>query len=335
MENFDLSLVAECLRERHYLLQNAPNLVKLRPVYIPVYTHSKRSPWMIRLGLSLYALLGELKKEARFSKIKDLNHPDLAELNKTDLQAVFRYYEAQTDDSALTVAVMRSAQDMNAELCLNSTVQKIELTQNGSEIFFQQKTKDYKFNAKVVINAAGPWATNILKNIHPTQEKVNVDLVQGTHIILPLDMGEKIYYIESPIDGRPVFVMPWYGDTMIGTTELLFERDPAETKPTNEEIEYLLATFYEYFPAIKDRDLQVAETFAGLRVLPKSSEKANKRSRETIFICDREDKPRVISIFGGKLTAYRATAEIVVNKIKRSLPLRTPIADTKKLNLFG
>ena len=70
LENFDLALVAECLRERRYLLQNAPSIVKLKPVYIPVYSHSKRSPWMIRAGLSLYALLGGLKKEARFSKVK-------------------------------------------------------------------------------------------------------------------------------------------------------------------------------------------------------------------------------------------------------------------------
>ena len=335
LENFDLSLVAECLRERHYLLQNAPNIVKLRPVYIPVYSNSKRPAWMIRAGLSLYALLGGLKKEARFSRVKDFSHPDLAELNRADLKAVFRYYEAQTDDSVLTVAVMRSAQDMGAELCLNSTVQRIELTQSGCEIYFQQKSQEYKFNAKIIVNAAGPWANQVLKNIHPMQETVDIDLVQGTHIILPIDLGEKIFYVESPIDGRPVFVMPWYGDTMIGTTELLFERDPAETQPTKKETEYLLNTFYEFFPEIKNQNLSVSEAFAGLRVLPRSAENANNRSRETIFLCDRKDKPRVVSIFGGKLTAYRATAEIVLEKIKKSLPIRSPVADTKNISLFG
>ena len=82
-------------------------------------------------------------------------------------------------------------------------------------------------------------------------------------------------------------------------------------------------------------NLPTCESFSGLRVLPRSTEYANKRSRETIYLCDRENKPRVVSIFGGKLTAYRATAEIALNKIKESLPLRSAVADTKNIRLFG
>ena len=77
--------------------------------------------------------------------------------------------------------------------------------------------------------------------------------------------------------------------------------------------------------------MQVSESFSGLRVLPKSKENANKRSRETIYLCDREHRPRIVSIFGGKLTAYRATAEIALSKIKTGLPLRSAVADTKIL----
>ena len=335
LENFDFALVAECLRERHYLLQNAPSMVKLKPVYIPVYNHSKRSSWMIRAGLSLYALLGGLKKEARFSRVRDINIPELALLKKSDLRAVFRYYEAQTDDSMLTVAVMRSAQDMGAELRLSCSVQRVTINEHGCDIQFQQNNSTQQISAASVVNAAGPWANQVQALITPTQQNVDIDLVQGTHIILPLELGENIYYIESPIDGRPVFVMPWYGDTMVGTTELVFEDDPANTKPTSKEIEYLLETFYTYFPEIKNRNIPTCESFSGLRVLPRSAKNANKRSRETIYLCDRETKPRVVSIFGGKLTAYRATAEIALNKIKESLPLRSAIAETKNISLFG
>ena len=335
LENFDISLVAECLRERHYLLQNAPHIVTLRPVYIPIYAHSKRPAWMIRAGLSLYAILGGLKKEARFSRVYDLNLPDLAQLDKTNLKAVFRYYEAQTDDSVLTVAVMRSAQDMGAELKLSATVNKIEIGSNECTINFQSESGQQEIRAKCTVNAAGPWAQDLLTKVLPAQETINVDLVQGTHIILPLEMSKSIFYIESPIDGRPVFVMPWYGDTLIGTTELLYKDDPAKVKPTKKEVQYLLDTFYDHFPALEDKNLQVSEAFAGLRVLPKSDENANKRSRETIYLCDSKEKPRIISIFGGKLTAYRATAEVVLNKIKPGLPIRSAIADTKNINLFG
>ena len=114
LEHFDLSLVAECLRERHYLLKNASSIVKLRPVYIPVYTHSKRSPWIIRAGLSIYALLGRFKKETRFSRVHNHNDSCLRQLNKEGLLAVYRYYEAQTDDSVLTLGVLRSAQELGA-----------------------------------------------------------------------------------------------------------------------------------------------------------------------------------------------------------------------------
>ena len=335
LENFDFTLVAECLRERHYLLQNAPNLVKLQPVYIPIYTHSKRPSWMIRAGLSLYAILGGLKEAARFSRVRDLNNPELTQLDKTNLKTVFRYCEAQTDDSVLTVAVMRSAQDMGAELKLNSLVQEIDINSDECVVHYLDDLQPQELRAKCIVNAAGPWAKEMLAKVHPVQESINVDLVQGTHIILPLSLGDSIFYIESPIDQRPVFVMPWYGDTMIGTTELVFDDNPANTKPTEKEKQYLLDTFYDHFPAIKNKNLQISESFAGLRVLPRSEENANKRSRETIYLQNEKEKPRLISIFGGKLTAYRATAEIVIDKIKPSLPIRSAIADTKNIRLFG
>ena len=335
LENFDFALVAECLRERHYLLQNAPSIVKLKPVFIPVFARSRRPPWMIRAGLSLYALLGGLKKEARFCKVKNYNIPELALLDKTNLRAVFRYYEAQTDDSMLTVAVMRSAQDMGADLRLGCAVQKIAVQEQGCVIEYLHNNTLHSITAASVVNAAGPWVSRVQELITPRQQNVAIDLVQGTHIILPFELGENIYYIESPIDGRPVFVMPWYGDTMVGTTELVFDGNPADTKPTGKEIEYLLETFYAHFPALKNKNLPSCESFSGLRVLPRSTQNANKRSRETIYLCDRKTKPRVVSIFGGKLTAYRATAEIALSKIKPSLPIRSANADTKNINLFG
>ena len=139
--------------------------------------------------------------------------------------------------------------------------------------------------------------------------------------------------MESPTDGRPVFIMPWYGKLMIGTTELLFEQTPDKTQPTQEEINYLLKTLFYYFPDLEKEKVQIENSFAGLRVLPRSQENPNQRSRETIFLTDRKKKPRMVSIFGGKLTAYRATAEQALDKIKPSLPERKALANTKKLPL--
>ncbi|MGH1536950.1 MAG: glycerol-3-phosphate dehydrogenase/oxidase [Gammaproteobacteria bacterium] len=336
LEQFEFSLVRECLLERSYLLNNAPNLVKLTPVYIPVYKHSKRSPWLIRAGLSLYALLGNLSADARFKKVKKTNWSELHGLDTKNLRAVYQYFEAQTDDSLLTQAIMQSAQEYGAELILNAKVTNIKLIDNAGEIIYAKNSDcqiEKKLVSKVIINAAGPWAAKVVESVQPKQKNVQVDLVQGAHIVLPIQLGEAIFYIESPVDKRPIFVMPWYGETMIGTTESLFDDDPAKTHPHEKEVEYLLEAFYFYFSKQKDKDLSISKQFSGLRVLPRSQKNANQRSRETIYLCDRKNKPRLLSIFGGKLTSYRATAEHVINYIESSLPATNTRVDTRKLKL--
>ena len=334
LEQFEFSLVRECLLERSYLLKNAPDLVKLKPVYLPIYKSSKRSPWMIRAGLSLYALLGNLSHDTRFKKIPKNKWDQLQGLNTENLQAVYQYHEAQTDDRLLTLAVMRSAQEYGAKLCLNATVDNIKLEDGHCVLSYTNAKNERKhLSSIVVINATGPWAAKVLNNVQPVQDSIAVDLVQGTHIILPLQLGEVIFYIESPDDKRPIFVMPWYGDTMIGTTESLFDRDPSETAPLQQELEYLLKAFFYHFPKYKNTKLEIKNKFSGLRVLPKSERNASQRSRETIYLRDRKTKPRLLSIFGGKLTAYRKTAEHVMSYIQKSLPPGKSHTDTKEIKL--
>ena len=334
LEQFEFSLVRECLLERSYLLNNAPDLVKLTPVYIPIYKHSKRSPLTIRAGLSLYAMLGNFSADARFSKVKKSQWDQLHGLDTNNLKAVYRYYEAQTDDSLLTKAVMDSAREHGAELILNAKVKDILLESELGKLTYENEGgKENGITSKVIVNAAGPWAEKVVDSVQPKQKNVQVDLVQGAHIVLPINMGEVIFYIESPTDQRPVFVMPWYGETMIGTTESIFDDDPSKTYPLEKEVEYLLNAFYTYFPEHKNRNLKVSGQFAGLRVLPRSQKNANQRSRETIYLRDNKKKPRILSIFGGKLTAYRATAEHVIARIEPSLPAAKSTIDTKKLRL--
>jgi glycerol-3-phosphate dehydrogenase len=157
-----------------------------------------------------------------------------------------------------------------------------------------------------------------------------VELVQGTHLELPGEVTQGCYYVESMSDRRAVFVIPWKGRTMLGTTELKFDDDPRKSAPTDGEVSYLLEVYGHYFPS---RSQEVLDRWAGLRVLPAASGAAFHRSRETQLPADREGSPRVISIFGGKLTGYRATAQKVMQKIRRTLPVRKPVADTRKLML--
>ena len=334
LEQFQFALVRECLLERSYLLNNAPDLVKLKSVYIPVYKHSKRPPWMIRAGLSLYALLGNLSVSNRFKKIPKHQWPKLHNINTENLRAVYQYYEAQTDDRLLTQAVMNSAIEHGATLMLNTKVNSVELQDDHCIITINTHTgESVTISSKTVINAAGPWATTVLDNVRPKQDNISVDLVQGTHIVLPLQLGDAIFYLESPDDQRPLFIMPWYGDTMVGTTESLFTKDPAKTAPLKEEIDYLLNAFCYHFPTFNKEQLAIKNQFSGLRVLPKASKDANQRSRETIYLRDRKSKPRLVSIFGGKLTAYRSTAEEALSYLEDSLPKAKPHIKTKYLKL--
>jgi glycerol-3-phosphate dehydrogenase len=124
--------------------------------------------------------------------------------------------------------------------------------------------------------------------------------------------------------------MPWKDRTLLGTTELLFEGDPDQCAPTKQETDYLLTTYAHYFPG---RPREVLNSWAGLRVLPASSGAAFSRPRETHLTVDRESRPRSVSIYGGKLTGYRATAEKVVKRLQQTLPARERVADTRELPL--
>jgi glycerol-3-phosphate dehydrogenase len=140
------------------------------------------------------------------------------------------------------------------------------------------------------------------------------------------------YYLESPSDGRAVFALPWQGKLLIGTTETPHTGDPAEAHCHPNEMHYLLNVLKHYFP---EQHLlpSSAESFAGLRVLPRTTGQAFGRSRESIMELGPEPHNRVFTLMGGKLTTYRATAEQVLKQIAPRLPTRTRQANTRDLAL--
>jgi len=333
LETGQLSLVRECLRERAILLRIAPELVKLQPFHIPVYQHTRRRSWQIQLGLGLYALLGELDNSGRFQRLPQSEWHNLDGLNTHGLQTVLRYYDAQTDDALLTKAVMASATSLGAELRLSATVTNIQLG-SPNEIIFKQLGHEHQCQATLVVNAAGPWVNRVLDCVQPAPPRQAIEWVQGTHIEISGQLQQGFYYLESPSDQRAVFAMPWQGHIMVGTTETRFQGDPASVQPLPEEQDYLLQTLGHYFPAFSQLTRKdIRHSFAGLRVLPASSDKAFKRPRETTLLHDRAQQPRLVSIYGGKLTAYRATAERLIRDISPHLPARQKIANTRSLAL--
>ncbi len=327
LESGQLSLVKECLDERKNLLTNAPELVKLIPFYIPVYKHSKRSAWLIWLGLFIYSLFS-LKG---FSRIGKQNWNTLAGLNQNDLQHVFRYYDAQTNDTQLTQAVISSAQKLGAEVLYSTDFIESTPLKNSYRVRCQTGTTTREFSCHCIINCSGPWVEQVQKKISPPIQLPMIELVAGSHIILDTPAQEGAYYLEAN-DGRAVFVLPWeQGKTLVGTTERIYQGNPEKLRATEEEISYLLATYNNYFSPSANRD-QVIHAFAGLRVLPAASSDAFHRSRDSLIIQGKDD-PRLITLIGGKLTAYRSSASAILQRVKKVLPPTSPECDTSKIRL--
>jgi glycerol-3-phosphate dehydrogenase len=334
LESGQLGLVRESLHERSLLLRLAPELVRLQKFFIPVYEHGRRHSWQLRLGLSLYALLAGLGPAARFGTVPRSFWGQLDGLDTHGLRQVYCYHDAQTDDALLTAAVMRSAQSLGAELALPARCTGATLAEREVLVDFLAAGGEQQCRTRVLVNAAGPWAGALARSITPAIRVPALELVQGSHLVLDGPPQAGVYYVESPRDGRAIFVMPWREQLLVGTTEVRFHGDPAAVAPGPHEIHYLLGVLRHYFPHYRDPAASlVRAAFAGLRVLPAGGGHAFHRSRETLLVTDRDSLPRVLSIYGGKLTTWRALAARALARLAPSLPTQRARARTDQLQL--
>jgi glycerol-3-phosphate dehydrogenase len=279
-------------------------------------------------------MLGRFGRGTSFGFVPKRKWDGLDGLKTAGLQHVFRYYDGQTDDAALTRAVLRSAQGLGVQYQEGAQVCATELVDRGVRVSYRLHGRTIDIEASVTVNAAGPWAGAVARFVTPALHLPAIELVQGTHIQVPGRVQQGVYYVESPRDGRAVFVMPWRDGTLIGTTETRYRGNPEQVHPLPSELNYLLHVLRHYFPSyagLSPRDL--LGSFAGLRVLPAGSGHAFHRPRETLLHADREMRPRFLSILGGKLTGWRATSEQVMKRIAASLPTHPQRADTRKLRL--
>ena len=329
LETGQFSLVRESLRERDILLRIAPELVRLVPFHIPIYADTMRRPWTIRAGLGLYALLAGLNANTRFQSLPRAHWGELDGLDTRRLQRVFRYWDGQTDDAALTRAVLHSAQTLGAELACPATFLGAERGADGFHVRYAAAGQAVACRAAALVNAAGPWANEVLAGITPRPAALAVELVQGAHAVFAGALARGVYYVEAPRDRRAVFVMPWRGNILVGTTEVSYRGDPGAAQATPAEIDYLSETFRHYFPG---RATEVIASFCGLRVLPAAALPMFRRSRETLLSVEDAVAP-LVTIVGGKLAGYRVTAARVVGLLAPTLPARGARADTAKLML--
>jgi glycerol-3-phosphate dehydrogenase len=330
LESAQFSLVRESLRERNILLKIAPSLVKPLAFSIPIYKHSNRPAWKIRLGLIFYALIAGLNPLSYFKKFSPHSNSVSPLLKKEGLLSVFQYWDAQTDDRLLTQAVIKSACQLGVQALEQTALTNANYSTNGYELTLLNNEKSSKVFCKFLVNAAGPWCNDVFDTIKPTAKPLAIELVKGSHLILSNQLSDQAFYLESPSDKRAIFALPWYGKTLLGTTEQIFTGDPDEVDISTQEMDYLLATLTYYFP---EADTSIDSYFAGLRVLPTGDGSAFSRPRECILYQTTE-QPNAVTIYGGKLTAYRSTAEKVVKLIAKHIGSKKVIADTKNIELI-
>ena len=318
LQTSQFSLVRECLEEREWMLESIPDLVKPNWFYFPLYKSGTIRPWKLHSGLLLYQALCGYSKYGKFKRIPRYKWKKLDGLNTDGLEAVFAYQDAQTDDKQLTHLIQKSAAKLGAECMEHTRLNRAAKFQDGYQVCYKQDGVETCIKTQLIVNASGPWVNHTLACITPAIEPIKIDLVQGTHIIIDERISDRCFYLQAPTDQRIVFVLPWKDKTMIGTTETHFKGKPEDCEPLQSEIDYLLFTVKHYFA---NQPLTVIDSFSGLRVLPQSEEKSFFRPRDAVIKVDE----RLVSIYGGKLTTWRSTAEDVLNEIEIQLGQRDSI----------
>ncbi len=317
LENFEFSLVRASLRERDILIKIAPHIIKEMRFILP--HHNKLRPvWLLKLGMLLYDNLYSSKYIKRSSFIRLPFHESKSTLTDA-FKKGFEYSDCITDDARLTVLNATDAKRLGGNINTRAIVKNMEQKKGvwNIEVLNTISNETKYVQAKVVVNATGPWIDNFLKNYSKQTKVDNVRLVKGSHIVVKKLFNHSYSYVFQNSDGRILFAVPWEKEfTFIGTTDVDFKGNLDNFSATEDEINYICKSANQYFRSdISSND--VINHWSGVRALyHDDSIKAQKISRDyTIKIDSQDNKSALINIFGGKLTTFRKLSELVVNKV--------------------
>ncbi len=337
LEQGNISLVMEALRERGILRQNAPHLVSNLAFIVPSYDWWE-APFY-GLGLKLYNVLsGQYGFGASEILSRDETLRRLPTINQEGLRGGVIYYDGQFDDARLLINMAETAAEQGATLLNYCRV--IGLAQdadgfvNGVAAFDEESGQVFGAAAKVVVNATGPFTDTVRQMADPSVQPI-IAPSQGIHLVFDRSFlpGDSAIMVPHTSDGRIMFAIPWHGHTLVGTTDTAIPGPLLEPSPQEEEIEFILQTAGLYLhkaPCRRD----VLSVFTGIRPLVKAANSSNTAalSRDhTIHI----DETGLLSIAGGKWTTYRNMAEDCVNQAAVLGRLPEAECSTKRLPIHG
>ena len=319
LEHYAFGLVGEALKERSVLLRTARHLARPLTFVLP-HTPELRPAWMLRLGLAFYDWLaaGDLPRAASV----DLANSLLGEALRPDIKKGFTYADVQVDDARLVIANLIDARERDALILdrhrflgawRDGAVWRASIANLGNG-------ETFEITSRSIVNAAGPWVAEVLASIPELPRPARVQLVRGSHIVVPrLYCGQHAFTLQND-DGRIVFLLPFCAEfTLIGTTDTRVAEPAVEAEVSAAEIDYLCraANRYTRLPVTA---AQVVWSFAGIRPLYDDGRAdPSSVSREYVLQLD-PGPPPALSVFGGKLTTYRSLAEKALHRLAPYFP---------------
>lgn len=340
LENFDLGLVREALLERQLLVELAPHLVYPTPFLVPSFKDEKPDR-MVGIGLNTYDVLagvrtGRQRRGSRWrrrpAEAEEAWSPDrhrtigrdeilelVPSLADRDPESAYLFYDCQTDDVRLVLTVLGEAQRFGA-VCLNyAPVGEVTTTDgraDGVEFTDSLSGETVRVGADNVVNATGVWADRIRPGEIEREEDIpRIAPSRGAHLLFRLedfDMGHAAAVIPAG-EGRRIFALPWYGRTLVGTTDIDHDGDIEEVAPTGDDIAYLLDSVNR-FSGKSLTDSDIVGAYAGVRPLISTGDprKSVDISRQAELY---ETSSGMLTITGGKLTTWRRMAKDTVDRI--------------------
>jgi glycerol-3-phosphate dehydrogenase len=323
LEQGDYRLVFEALRERRILLNIAPHLVRPLPFVFPVHRGDRVPFWKLTAGVGLYGLLALFRNvgSIRILGKRALLAAEPA-LRERGLVGATRYYDAQCDDARLVLATIRSAMRHGARVANYmevSALEKADGTVHGAKVKDALSGETGTIQAKVVVNATGPWS-DLLRRLEDPNAQPMLRITKGAHVMVPrARIGHTAAItMTSPIDGRVMFALPWGEFSYIGTTDTDSGDSGDRVSVSEEDVVYLLRSANAYFPNAHLMESDVVSSWAGLRpmVAPASAMGASEVPREHQIT---RGSGGMLNIIGGKLTTYRKMAAEMVDRVEEEL----------------
>jgi glycerol-3-phosphate dehydrogenase len=340
LQNFDLGLVREALLERQLMVRLAPHLVYPTPFLVPALGEERRDR-KLGLGLNMYDVMattraGRSRRERRAAREREpddyywspdrhrtIDRDEVLELTPAlaprDPHDAYLFYDCQTDDVRLVLTVLGEAERFGAVMLNGAEVTEV-LSRNGKATgvaFVEAESGErMEVGAGAVVNATGVFADQIRPEELLGEEDVpRIAPSRGTHLLIDqadLPMGKAACIVPAG-EGRMIFSLPWYGRTLVGTTDNDFDGDITHPRPAGDDVEYLLSAVNDFFgTSLSDSDLVGA--YAGVRPLISTGD-----PRKSVDISRKaelyETSSGMLTITGGKLTTWRRMAKQTVDRL--------------------